>query len=71
MTLPVSLGATSPQGRKHCRRRQALGLAEEGREMMRRWRDGGRREGILYPENSLVCRCAGLNVRDAAYAGNV
>lgn len=57
MTLPVSLVAASPQARKHCRRRQAWELAAEGGEMMRGRGDGRRREGILYPENSLVCRC--------------
>ena len=52
VTLLVSLGADSPQGRKHCRRRrQAWEVAEKGKEMMR-WRrdEGRRREGIWYPE---------------------
>lgn len=65
VTLLVSLGADSPQGRKHCRRRrQAWEVAEEGKEMMRWRRDegGGGRESYTL-KNSLVCRCAGLNMK--------
>lgn len=65
VTLPVSLGASSPQGRRTLQKKTGLGTGRRGKrddETTERRREGV--EGILYSENSQVCRCADLNVRD-------
>lgn len=65
MTLPVSLGEASPQDRKHCRSKKGLGTGRTWKgddETEERWREEG--------GSCLLCRCSGLNERDAASVGN-